>query len=322
VHGYRYVAEGLPVQQSRVIHIRPARALTITATTNQAEYRPGERALLSIVLTDEHGKPAPGAISLAAVDGAVFGVRDRRFGLERTFFTLEPKLLKPIYEIEDWSPYEDEANDLVRAAPPAERARFEHAFFARAAQGPSPHNSVVSSYEGSVAEFESMRFEALQMIGSGWAVLVLVALVGGLAWLFLYRLRSVACLATIAIFIAAWNILLPAIQSGIEASRRSQLRDIWKQISLGRLGQVPAPKEGDEAESVRVGRQFRETLFWRPELITDDQGRAHVNIDLADSITTWRVSMGAGSAEGRLGAAQAAIRVVQPSSSISTFPPR
>jgi hypothetical protein len=72
-------------------------------------------------------------------------VSGHRFGLERTFFTLEPKLLEPIYEIEDWSPYEDEANDLVRAAPPAERARFEHALFARAAQGPSPHSPVVSS---------------------------------------------------------------------------------------------------------------------------------------------------------------------------------
>ena len=79
------------------------------------------------------------------------------------------------------------------------------------------------------------------------------------------------------------------------------------------------PKEGGEAESVRVGRHFPETLLWRPELITDDQGRAHVDIDLADSITTWRVSMGAVSAEGRLGAAQAAIRVVEPA---SICPPR
>jgi hypothetical protein len=44
LHAYRYVTEGLPVQESRVIHIRPARVLTITATTDRAEYRPGERA--------------------------------------------------------------------------------------------------------------------------------------------------------------------------------------------------------------------------------------------------------------------------------------
>jgi uncharacterized protein YfaS (alpha-2-macroglobulin family) len=53
-------------------------------------------------------------------------------------------------------------------------------------------------------------------------------------------------------------------------------------------------------------------LLWRPELITDDQGHARLDVDLADSITTWRLSLGAVSAEGRLGAAQAAIRVFQP----------
>ncbi len=59
-------------------------------------------------------------------------------------------------------------------------------------------------------------------------------------------------------------------------------------------------------------RNFPETLLWRPELITDDRGRARLELDLADSITTWRVSMGAVAADGRLGAAQAAVRVFQP----------
>ncbi len=53
-------------------------------------------------------------------------------------------------------------------------------------------------------------------------------------------------------------------------------------------------------------------MLWRPELITDDQGHARLDLDLADSITTWRVSLGAVSAEGRLGGAQSAIRVFQP----------
>ena len=84
-------------------------------TPDRAEYRPGERAALTFALTDELGKPAPGAISLAAVDEAVFGVLDRRPGLERTFFTLEQELLKPVYEIKDWSPEEAGVDDLVRA---------------------------------------------------------------------------------------------------------------------------------------------------------------------------------------------------------------
>ena len=56
------------------------------------------------------------------------------------------------------------------------------------------------------------------------------------------------------------------------------------------------------AEPVRVRDWFPETLLWRPELITDDQGRATLDLDLADSITTWRLSASAVTADGQLGA--------------------
>ena len=56
---------------------------------------------------------------------------------------------------------------------------------------------------------------------------------------------------------------------------------------------------------------FPESLLWRPELITDDNGRASLTIDLADSITTWRLTA---SAVWRRSARRPgkAIRVFQP----------
>jgi hypothetical protein len=41
------------------------------------EYRPGDRARLTFALSDERGRPAAGAISLAAVDEAVSSVLAR-----------------------------------------------------------------------------------------------------------------------------------------------------------------------------------------------------------------------------------------------------
>src|SRR5262249_19729914 len=67
-----------------------------------------------------------------------------------------------------------------------------------------------------------------------------------------------------------------------------------------------------ESPQVRVRELFPETLLWRPELITDDSGRASLDIELADSITTWRLTASAVTADGQLGAAQASIRVFQP----------
>jgi hypothetical protein len=68
----------------------------------------------------------------------------------------------------------------------------------------------------------------------------------------------------------------------------------------------------EEAEPVRVREQFPETLYWQPQLVTDDQGHARLTLDLADSITTWRLTASAVSADGRLGATQHGIKVFQP----------
>ncbi|MDC0050405.1 MG2 domain-containing protein [Verrucomicrobia bacterium] len=61
----------------------------------------------------------------------------------------------------------------------------------------------------------------------------------------------------------------------------------------------------------RIRRYFPETLLWKPELITDEQGRAKLEVPLADSITTWRLAMSAVSKGGGLGSATTGIRVFQ-----------
>ena len=82
----------------------------------------------------------------------------------------------------------------------------------------------------------------------------------------------------------------------------------------------PAPRKiraagtRDAARSAppRVRKFFPETLLWRPELITDDRGEAQLDIELADSITTWRLSASAVSGAGQLGAGEFPLRVFQP----------
>ncbi|HZT43708.1 MAG TPA: MG2 domain-containing protein, partial [Chthonomonadaceae bacterium] len=73
---------------------------------------------------------------------------------------------------------------------------------------------------------------------------------------------------------------------------------------------VPSQNGGGE-EPVRVRSYFPETMYWNPGLITDDNGRAEVRIPMADSITTWRLSMMANSVRGQLGSATAPIKVFQ-----------
>ncbi len=96
---YRYDAAGWPVRRSRIIYVDAANQLHVEAKLDRAEYRPGDRATLSLQLADERGQPVPGAVSLAAVDEAVYSVTADQPGMEQTFSTLESELLAPIYAL-------------------------------------------------------------------------------------------------------------------------------------------------------------------------------------------------------------------------------
>jgi uncharacterized protein YfaS (alpha-2-macroglobulin family) len=67
----------------------------------------------------------------------------------------------------------------------------------------------------------------------------------------------------------------------------------------------------EASASPRVRSEFPETMYVNPALITDADGKANVSIDLADSITSWRVSTLANSQNGALGGGQGAIKVFQ-----------
>jgi len=62
----------------------------------------------------------------------------------------------------------------------------------------------------------------------------------------------------------------------------------------------------------RVRQNFTETLLWRPEVITDPHGHAHITFPMADSITEWKMSVMASTADGHVGVAERQLRSFQP----------
>jgi len=336
---YRFDATGLPVRKSRVFYVRPARQLTVQAKADRDEYRPGQQARLQFTITDEAGKPVPGALSLAAVDEAVFSVLEQAPGMERTFYTLEQELLKPVFTIYPWTP------DDRFGVPPAERQQFEQALFARTAAADafqpgrrqrgerfamaeeaidmerapgiatstaSPHSLTVFSFPVKERDVSQTKRVGLDRVAAGWGLLVLaLALTGYVAvWTFL-TWRWVLVAHAAAAPLGCMLLMFMALLGGMASSS-------FEMAAGGMRGEVLAktedvPQAGEEAApEVRVRRDFPETLLWRPELITDDQGRASLDLALADSITTWRLTASAVSADGLLGGTQASVKVFQP----------
>jgi hypothetical protein len=345
---YRFGDDGLPLRKARVLYIRPAHQLHLDAAVERPEHRPGDRAKVRFTLTDNDGRPAPGAVSLAAVDEAVFSVLDQAPGMEKTFYTLERELLQPVYTIYPWSP------ELPNQLPAAQRERLEQALFARtvrfsqgqqhhyggsrpiqnqALAAASPFSLDLSSFPDKVQQVEETRRVALAWMTRIWLTLLTVAVaLGAIAGIVLavrtiprqvLELGVAGAIIVLICFIMITSLgtnangtfakIGTAINATFDQSEFRQAKEFLAAPPLamesdltGQWGQNPEPP------SVRVRESFPETLLWQPELITDDAGRATLDVDLADSITTWRLTASAVTADGRLGATQASIRVFQP----------
>jgi hypothetical protein len=75
--------------------------------------------------------------------------------------------------------------------------------------------------------------------------------------------------------------------------------------------EAKAPGAAAAQEPPRLRQYFPETLYWNPEAITDETGRLALDVPIADSITTWRLSAQASTRQGELGGLTTGIRVFQ-----------
>ncbi|HZO12139.1 MAG TPA: MG2 domain-containing protein [Polyangiaceae bacterium] len=455
VHAYYFGAEERLKRVSRLVQVNRKGDLRIEAKLDRARYRPGETAKLTLAVSDKSGAPKAAALSLAAVDEAVFALQESRPGLERVHFLLEQELLKPRYEIHgiDASAVEDDQRARVLfssvAVPGGIDPQGPQSYAGRRDALVREQRAHALRLKGALAILPTIVFlfltlpllaygvrrafeprpidadeaerrevgRALQAVVHAWilglvapAVLALFgvlmqsmeavlsfALVGVVAALVLMVRRARALPASppllrkllswlpaayvagiVAIASLIWAVDSPrwlsdetaffvalvvpvawALVIGIAtAANRSFVQPMgagaWLWLFASRTGLAALPllllastmmmtarspveqrAAGDDVDAVRptaaasepssvtrkvkddaqlpprVRRHFPETLLWRPELITDEKGRASLDVPLADSITTWRLAMSAVSDTGALGATDVGIEVFQ-----------
>ncbi|MEM7394976.1 MAG: hypothetical protein AAF492_21805, partial [Verrucomicrobiota bacterium] len=104
LHAYRIMPDGQIVEDTKLIQVHRADALAVEATLDRDSYKPAEKAIIEFAVKDEKGAPAQAALSLAAVDEAVFALNDARPGLEAIYFLLQEEILKPRYQMEAQPP--------------------------------------------------------------------------------------------------------------------------------------------------------------------------------------------------------------------------
>ncbi len=350
---YRFDSAGIPVRKTRGLYVRPSGHLRVIARANAQEYRPGGKAKVEFTLTDASGKPAPGAVSLAAVDEAVFSVLSQRPGMEQTFYLVEQELLNPVYAIYPWSP--SVRNEQLEEALFATTNRSEDGSVpfnpedgrTPATAVPPTHTLMSDSFPFKAAQVAQTQSEGMDRVQTGWVLLVLGGIVATLLTIWFYVVdpfNSMPGTTGMLLLLAGGCVGLGVLGCGQGAPENhsvvpagANLRPRIMQPRRASPGAARTAREADtqggtggfedaveekavqapadvapEGPAPRMRERFPETLLWRPELITDDQGHASLEIDLADSITTWRLSAGAVTADGRLGSAELPLTVFQP----------
>jgi hypothetical protein len=350
-------------ERTHLIYVRPGRTIDVRAEADRTEYRPGQLARVSLRVKDPAGKPAPGGLSLVAVDESVYSLSGQAAEDSPALSGWERSRLQAVRTLyPSWSP------DDPPAGPGNDRVRLEQALFAAASRrgGESEQDSLrqqlLPFLEGSDRSFqvfdrpdwkelasnlnlppellaelrndtplslqalgysdnylrvEAQRKTGLQLVGWLWTGYAWVAGVGVLVWLLSKTRHCLEAVVVVGITVVLIGLLMPAVQKVREASPRTQAMNDLKQIELAIYnyreanGKMPG-ESGAASGGPRVRQWFPETLLWRPEVITDDDGRAEVEVPLADSITDWRLTASAVTADGRLGSARTKLRVFQP----------
>ena len=337
------------VRDRQLVLVQGARQLQVEISMDKAEYRPGEPAQINFQVSDPQGQGMPAALGLSIVDEAVFALTEFRPGLAEVFFEVEQEILTPSVQIVRSSSLDDYL-DTDRSDEERE-ASAQVAFAAAqgfADQGFSKNTYVDASRAVAALIKQRVNSDTDEIVKDlqAQAEHGLVTRENIRAWLSgkedrwsdpfgkPYRLELVGT--------STWNQTLvvhsagPDERIGSPDDVASDARGTWEFFSgydrdeggwgfedgdvagggpdPTNDGEQPPGDHGDEksnSQAPRVRSYFPETLLFEPALITDDSGHASLELSMADSITTWRMTSLANSLDGRIGSRADGILVFQ-----------
>jgi alpha-2-macroglobulin-like protein len=342
------LADNAPARQAhRAAFVHRHKELAVAISTDKELYGPAETLKLSFAVTDEAGQPRQGAIGLTVVDEALYAIQDVKPGLLWRFFEVGGHLAEPIWKYQ--FPKVDVVGLLGQALPAAEDAlqHFQLQAAATLAAVESLNLATATAFAGDKqtnvavmvsrslvqAQVDEFANLAIDKWSTGtWAshqvVENLVAASWSDPWGNSYVVKGELDWARFdsAGMDEEWETaddvsgipdLCEVFDSCWEEWDSSCCPDavgweLMEQDVVGGWGDTTEPGEPPEGgKPVKVRRWFPETLYVDPAVITDAQGKASVDIPLADSITQWRVTGLANAVSGRLGTVVHGVTVFQ-----------
>ena len=327
----------------RLIYVQGADQLTVKVTTDKKTYRPAEKAKVSLQLLDSKGNPAPGAIGVQVVDEALYGLTDVKPGLERKFFFLEQdvvnagkklRFVDPSVMLKPKPTADDQLKARMLFASAGQEATFPINFHSDVKDRNTAQNA---SRAGLTKAGRDMEKEFEGVFGDGYNHVTEEEQEKRRQWVEQWVATrwddfGVPLKVDTSNY---WSVTLESAGMDEKWETKDDL-GVYVSIHLGGgyyggyadagaasdSGYYPGPDKGaapksdagvpqGDGGSITIRQEFPETLYVNPAVITDNQGKATIDLSLADSITTWRMTSIAHTLQGQLGSSNHGITVFQ-----------
>ncbi len=343
VEAYRVQGDASIIRDKRLIFVRDANNLEIDIKADKGQYLPGEEATLTFEVKDRQGEPKVAALGVQIVDEAVYAISENKPGLLETYFLIQEALQTPNYQVKGASfdigsivtqaPDEPEVQTVASAAFSAldvNAAASEISSWG-AVQGALPallnqhHNDNIKIIRAFFQKLEDNRVldednikekvEGHSVFYDAWGNLYTFKVKENWdGWRATVKSMGPDEIADTADDFSSQVTLLSKDMDDMLFSEEAQDASAAPNDDGGMPEVMPgggADPEAGGAAGPKVRKDFPETLYYNPSLITDPSGKASVTLDMADSITEWRISTLANTADGVVGSTTGAVTVFQ-----------
>ncbi len=310
----------------RLVYRNRRNTLRVEIQPSADHYGPRDTAELSVRTFDAQGRPTPASLALSVVDDTVLSYADDETGHMLSRLLLEQELPQPVedpnFYLDLTEPKSALAVDLLMGTLGWRRFDWKLVFDPPPVVTRRDFNFDDVLIDGALAMPQGAMLERAEEEGPAFfgvaeapqaaepEIMNEPPAIAAEA-----RIQAIDAQPALGGLDLGANVFGGDIAQGqhrFDVGRQAAARDMdWEgaknerfalQWAPMRVFPVPAHKPGFEGPRT----DFRDTIFWAPEVKTDDKGEAKVSFPLSDAITSFRVSA-EGVGAGALGRAESVI---------------
>ena len=273
--------------------------LNVEVKPDRAQYQPRDEGTLTVTTKNDEGKPVSAEVALSLADESVFYIQNDYAGDPRQFYfgtkrseqiqtqsTMNQKSYARLIEWENNQLIDDKEKERLETAKREQLKNGEFAWKKGGVGGGGGAGDAIDAFEND--DLRKDRSEG--------------GFVAGYAGTTISR-RAVNMAMANSAGAPAEMPAAPPVLNGISAMGKLAWKPEGKFPGAGSAGGEPA---------VVVRSDFRSTVFWQADIVTDQNGRATVKVKYPDSLTSWKATARAVTAVNQFGIADATTRTRQP----------